>query len=141
MTLTDYSKLEQEIKDAPEPKILEAGKEVRARIISVNTGTSEKNDCNWYMPVFDVPNDPMVIEFKDFFWELDRTKLDQKSYARALYKFKNFATAFNIDLSRPFDWADDLVGKEGWLIVGVKKDDEYGDQNTVKKYVVSKAPF
>jgi len=32
MGLTDYSNLEQEIKDAPEPKILTAGTEVKARI-------------------------------------------------------------------------------------------------------------
>jgi hypothetical protein len=103
----------------------------------VRTGTSDKNDARWYTPVFDVPEDPMVIEFNDFFWDLnDRHKLDDKSFQRAVYKFKQFATAFGIDYSRPFSWEDDLVGLEGWLIVGIRKSDEYGEQNTVKKYVV-----
>ena len=138
MSLTDYSSIEQEIKDAPEPKILPAGTEVNFRIISVRTGVSDKNDCAWYQPVFDVPEDPMVIEFNDFFWELDREKLDQKQFARALNDFKNFANCIDLDYSRPFSWEDDLVGKTGWAIVGVKKDDTYGDGNTIKKYITKR---
>ena len=138
MSLTDYSDLEQEIKDAPEPKILAAGTEVNLRIISVRSGISDTNDCKWYQPVFDVPDDPMVMEFNDFFWELDREKLDPKKFARALNDFRNFAAAIDLDYSRPFSWEDDLVGKTGWAILGVKKDDTYGDGNTVKKYVTRK---
>lgn len=138
MALTDYSDLEQEITDAPEPKILPAGTEVEVRIISVRSGISDKNDCKWYQPVFDVPDDPMVIEFNDFFWELDREHLDPKQFARALNDFRNFAAAIDLDYSRPFSWEDDLTGKTGWAILGVKKDDTYGDGNTVKKYVTRK---
>ena len=136
MSLTDYSDLEQEIKDAPEPKILPVGSEVKARIISVRSGTSDKNDCVWYQPVFDVPDDPLVIEFNSFFWELDRDKLTDKQFTRGLSEFQKFATCFDIDYSRPFSWEDDLIGKEGWVILGVKKDDTYGDGNTVKKFII-----
>ena len=89
------------------------------------------------MPTFDVPADPMVIEFNDFFWELDQEKLDAKQFQRALYKFQRFAAAFGIDYSRPFAW-DDLVGKEGWIILGIQKDDEYGDKNRPTKYIAPK---
>jgi len=136
MSLVDYTDLEKEITDAPEPKVLPRGTEVKARIINVREGISDKNGARWYQPVFDVPDDPMVIEFNDFFWDLaDRDKLDPKQAQRALYQFKQFASAFGIDYSKPFSWTDDLVGLEGWLIVGVRKDDEYGDKNTVSKYV------
>lgn len=135
MSLTDYSSLENEIANAPEPTCLEAGVEVKARIIAVRTGISDKNDCKWYSVVFDVPDEPMAMEFNDFFWELDQSKLTPKDYARSIYKFKNFASAFDIDFSRPFDWEDDLVSKEGWMILGIKKSEEYGPQNTVKKYI------
>ena len=137
--LTDYSDLEKEIGDAPEPKILPRGTEVKARIISMREGISEKNGAQWYMHVFDVPTEPLALEFQDFFWDLaDRDKLDEKSKARALRKFKNFAGAFGLDYSKPFSWMDDLVGLEGWVILGVKKDDEYGDKNTISKYVAGK---
>ena len=142
MSLSDYSDLETEIADAEEPKVLPAGTEVKARIINVLTGISESerfNGCTWYQVLFDVPDNPMVIEFNDFFWDLDRELLDAKSYSRSLYQFQQFAAAFGIDYSKPFSWTDDLVGKEGWMIVGLGKDDpEYGRKNTVKKYVVPK---
>jgi hypothetical protein len=138
MSLTDYSDIEQEISDAPEPKMLPAGSEVEVRIIAVRSGISDKNDCKWYQPVFDVPEDPMVMEFNDFFWELDKTHLDPKAYARALNKFRNFAQAIDLDYSRPFSWEDDLISKTGWAILGVKKDDTYGDGNTIKKYMTKR---
>lgn len=142
MSLVDYSDLEKEIANAPEPKTLPRGAEVKARIIAVKSGVSDKertNGATWYQPVFDVPSDPMVSEFNAFFWDLaSKDKLDAKQVARNMNAFKNFAIAFGIDYSRPFSWEDDLIGKEGWLIVGVKKSDEYGDQNTVSKYVAGR---
>lgn len=137
--LTDYSNMEKEIADAEEPKMLPKGSEVKARIIAVRTGVSEKNDAKWFTPVFDVPSEPLAMEFSDFFWDLcDRDKLDAKAFARNLTKFKNFAAAFGLDYSKPFDLEDDLIGLEGWVILGVKKSDEYGDQNSVSKYMAGK---
>jgi len=138
--LTDYSDLESEIKDAPEPKLLTSGTEVKARIVIVNSGVSEKNDCTWYMPTFDVPDDPMVMMFSDFFWNLDKDLLEPKDYQQTLYKFKQFAEAFGLDYSRPFSWEDDLPGLSGWLIVGIQKDKtgQYPDKNSVRKYIAPK---
>ena len=137
--LTDYSDLEKEIDEAPEPITLPKGSEVKARIILVRSGISEKNGAAWYTPVFDVPKNPLVKEFNAFFWDLaDRSKLEEKQAQGALRDFKNFAQAFGIDYSKPFSWEDDLIGKEGWLIVGTKTSDEYGTQNTVSKYLVKR---
>ncbi len=137
--LTDYSDLEKEIEEAPEPKILPRSSEVKARIINVREGVSDKNGAQWYSVVFDVPSEPTALEFNDFFWDLkERDKLDEKNYFRALRKFKNFAAAFGIDYSKPFSWTDDLIGKQGWVILGIRKTDEYGDQNTVSKYIAGR---
>ena len=136
--LTDYSDIEQEIKDAPEPKVLPAGTEVKARIVSTNSGVSDGNDCTWHNVTMDVPEDPMIVEFRAFFWELDREKLTEKQFARSLNDFQKFSECFGLDYSRPFSWEDDLPGMEGWVILGYKKDDEYGDKNTVKKYITKK---
>lgn len=139
MSLTDYSSMENEIENAPEPKVLPNGSEVKARIIVVREGTSDKNGAHWYSVVFDVPSEPLAKEFNGFFWDLaDRDKLEEKSALSAMRGFKNFAEAFGIDYSKPFDWIEDLVGLEGWIILGVKKSDEYGDQNVVKKYLAKR---
>lgn len=135
--LADYSDLEKEINEAPEPITLPKGSEVKARIISVRSGISDKNGATWYQPVFDVPKQPLVKEFNAFFWDLaDRSKLEEKQAMNALRDFKNFAQAFGIDYSKPFSWEDDLIGLEGWVILGSKNSDEYGTQNTVQKYLM-----
>lgn len=141
MGLTDYSDLEKEVLNAPQPKMLPKGSEVKARIIGVNSGVSEKNGARWYTVRFDVPADPMVIEFNTFFWDLlEKPKIDPKQYARNLFTFQQFCLAFKVDLSKPFDWETDLIGKTGYLQVGVQHSDQYGDQNNVSKFVAGPGP-
>jgi len=136
MSMVDYSTMEEEIKNAPDPKILKKGTEVLVRIITVRSGISDKNDAQWYQPVYDVPNMPLVREFNGFFWDLsDKDKLTEKQAGNAIRDIRDFAKTFKIDLSKPFDWEEDLVSLEGWVEVGFKKDDEYGDGNTVRKYI------
>jgi len=136
MSLVDYSSMEKEIAEAPEPTIITKGTEVKARIIGVNSGVSEKNFATWYMPRFDVPAEPNSKEFNAFFWDLaDLSKLEPKQAAGALRDFKNFAACFGLDYSKPFDWEDSLFGLEGWIIVGVGKDTGFGIQNNVSKYL------
>lgn len=135
MALVDYSAMEGQIKEAPEPKVLAKGSEVKARIIAIRDGVSEKNGVHWYSPVFDVPEEPLAKEFSDFMWDLaDLDKLTEKQGAAALRRFRDFAKAFGIDFSRPFDW-EELVGLDGWVILGIQKDEKYGEQNTVSKYL------
>lgn len=149
MEISDYSELENEITNAPEPKTLEAGTEVKVRITSVFSKISDKNGVRWFMPVFDVPDDFLVEEFRGFFWDLkketangtygeDGMGLSVGQYAKNLRSFRDFAQCFNIDLSRPFSWEEDLNGKEGWVIVGLKIDPEYGEQNNIKTYIAGR---
>lgn len=133
---TDYSSMEKEIAEAPEPTLIAKGTEVKARIIGVNTGISEKNNAAWFSPRFDVPSEPLAREFNAFFWDLvDLAKLEPRDQANALRNFKNFAACFGLDYSKPFDLEEDLFGLEGWIIVGVGKDTGFGVQNTVSKYL------
>ena len=138
MALIDYSDMEQEIQNALEPTVLPKGTEVKVRIIQVRQGTSEKSGNDYLMPLYEVLGDgmEMVKEVSDFLWVLDKEALSTKEYARALDQFKKFAKCFGIDLSRPFDPEEDLVGLEGWIIVGLRKSDEYGEQNNVSKYIL-----
>jgi hypothetical protein len=138
MAIIDYSDMAEDIQNSQDPIILPKGSEVKVRIIQVRTGTSEKTDQDYFSPVFEVLGDgnEMVKELSDFHWILDPEKLDKKTFERSKNQFRKFATCFGLDLSRPFDVEDDLIGLEGWIIVGVKKSDEYGDQNTVSSYVL-----
>jgi hypothetical protein len=137
MSLVDYSSMEDEIKNAQAPKVLPDNTEAELRIIAVNSGVSEKNGCKYYQLVFDIPAEPMAKDFQGFFWDLidAQEKITDKQRERNKYEFENFRTAFGIDISKPFSWEDDLVGRTGRAILGIKRDSQYGDKNTVKKFV------
>ena len=146
MSLTDYSDLEKEIKDAPELQILPAKTEAKLRIVRVDSGVIDDESKNsygaeWHSVTYDVPQEVNCPMFNDFFWDLNsRDKIDPKQYAQALRQFRDFAEAFNIDYSRPFSWEDDLPGLEGWAVLKVVKDKsgEYPDKNGVSRYIVPK---
>jgi hypothetical protein len=137
MSLTDFSDYEKGITDAEAPKILPKGTIAKLRIILVRTGTSNKHsDAKWFQPVFDLPDDPMVVQFNDFMWfpgQQDKVEPDQ--FARNQYRLQTFVQAFGIDLSKPFDIENDWNGLTGYAILGFKQDSEYGDKNTISKYV------
>jgi len=140
MSLIDLSGKMDEIQNAQEPTIAKNGSEHKLRIISCRGGeATEKvsgNECTYISPVYEVPNEPLVKEFSSFLWIPDEGKLSPKAYARAMSDFNIFSKCFGLDLSKPFDYEDDLPGLTGWAILGTKKSDEYGEQNTIRKFVV-----
>lgn len=143
MSLTDYSNLEEEIKNAPEQQILPANTEVKLRIVRVDSGVIDDQNkksygAEWHSVLFDVPDEELCPMFNHFMWDLNsRDKIDPKQYQAALRDFRDFAGAFNLDYSRPFSWEDDLPGLEGWAVVKVVKDKtgEYPDKNAVKNFI------
>lgn len=130
--LTDYSDLEEEIMNAPEPIILPRGSEVKLRIINHAEGEGEFG--TWHNFTFDVPSEPFAKEIRKFINDpLQVQNAKEKIKQGVNRNFGYFVKCFDIDISR-FDW-DGLIGLEGWAILGVKKDDEYGDSNTISKFV------
>lgn len=146
MSLTDYSKLEKEIQEAPDMEILPARTEAKLRIVKVDSGVVDDEQktthgAEYHSITFDVPSEVNCPMFNHFMWDLNsRDKIDPKQYQAALRGFREFAEAFNIDYSRPFDWEEDLPGLEGWAILKVVKDKtgEYPDKNGVMKFITPK---
>jgi hypothetical protein len=136
--MLDLTDMLDEIENAQEPTTLKSGSEHKLRIISVRGGTAGVGDCEYISPVFEVPAEPLAKEFSTFLWIPDKERLSEKQYARALSDFKKFVKAFNIDISKPLDYEDDLPGHEGWAILGTKNSDEYGEQNTVRTFITGR---
>lgn len=136
-SMLDLTGLIDEIEDAPEPTVAKAGSEQKLRIVSVRTG-EDKNGCGYFMPVYEIPDMPMAKEFSHFMYVPDREKLSEKQFQRSLYAMKIFVKCFGIDISRPIDYEDDLPGLTGWAILGTRDSDEYGEQNTIRKYIAGK---
>ena len=133
MSLVDYSDLEQEIMDMPEPITLPRGSEVKLRIINHTEGEGEYGV--WHLLTFDIPSEPYAKEIRKFMSDpIGANNASEKIKQRVFNTFKYFVSCFKVDLGQPLDW-DTLIGLEGWCILGVKKDDEYGEQNTISKFV------
>lgn len=135
MALVDYSEYEEEIMNAPEPIVLPRGSEVKLRIVNHQEGEGDYG--TWHRLVFDIPSEPLAKEIGKFVSDPAQAKGAPENIKQKIFRgFGYFVKCFDIDISR-FDW-DNLIGLEGWAILGVKKDDEYGDQNTVSKFVAGK---
>lgn len=127
--------VDQNIADTPEPVVLPADSEVKLRIIAADYAHKEdKNNGNPYMMIrFEVCDDPLAKEIGKFF-ALPCANVDAKRNEGNKRSLKYLGEAFGVDFNRPFD-SDELVGLEGWAILGVETSEQYGDQNYVKRFV------
>lgn len=128
------------VDDAQEPKVMDNNSEVKVRILDVKTGTSEKGDLSGmdYLSVrLEVVGEPLAKDFNKFLWvpSKELESIDRKKFERARYEMKTFMQAFEIDPARPGDPEDDWAGLEAWAVLGVQESEEYGKQNSVKKFV------
>jgi hypothetical protein len=61
--------------------------------------------------------------------------MSPKERNKATLDIGNFSSAFGIDFSQQLDIKNDLVGKSGWVILGVGKDQDGNPVNKVRKYI------
>ena len=123
------------IDSTPELELMPAGSEVQARIITCRRA-EDKNGTPYLGPYFDVPDELNVAEFSDYI-PLPEDSAPEGENQKRKRKLQAFGEAFDIDWSGDVD-LDGLGGSLGYVILGVKKSDEYGDQNNVRKYLGGK---
>ena len=125
---------EWELDDSHEPTTLKDGAEVVLRIIEVTRGTSKFTNATQYTVRFEVPTEPFSKDITEWFDEPTRG-MDAKRLNEARQKMKNFMDCFGIDRTRPSDPTEDWVGCEGWCILSLRANEQYGDQNRISKFV------
>lgn len=124
--------LDMNFDDVVEPTVAPADSEYKLRIVDVKEGTNKNGDA-YLMPRFEILE---VVGAKDFtkYLGLPSSSMDAKKMNNAKYALKVFLDAFKLEYaSDPADW----VGAEGWAILGVENNEQYGDQNFIKKFVQS----
>lgn len=126
-----------DLENAPEPSVLDAGTEAKLRIMEVRKG-EDKNGHDYILPRFEVVDEPTAMDFTQFMYVPDKDWMDEKRLIRAKDSLRKFLLAFEVDLSMKIDLENDLDGREGWAILGVSRDDEYGDKNTIRKFIAPK---
>jgi len=120
------------IGDTPEPVVVEGDSEYKLRIVACNMDTN-KNDMPYILPRFEIVDEPLSKEFTRYLALPHKDMTDKKLNSTKLM-LKRFFEAFGIDPNSPID-VEDLVGLEGWAILGVENSEQYGDQNYIKRFV------
>lgn len=128
--MTDF--VDINLDDTVEPYVIEAGKEVKLRIVKLEKRMN-KNEEPFLFPRFEVDGEVAAKEFTKYLpLPLDsdspKDKNSKKAAIKAFYECFGISTSGSVGL-------EDQVGKTGWAILGVSEDPEYGEQNYVKKFV------
>lgn len=119
----------------PELTVLEDG-EHKLRILSCEVKNSKKGDPMVALR-FDDPSEPNAKDFNHFIM-LPASGDDEKKKNNKLRQLKEFCDCFSIERSaRGIDLNEsEVVGLEGWALVGTENTPEYGDQNKVRRFIV-----
>jgi len=130
MAIVDLSA--HNVEDAQDPIAMAAG-EYKLRLIECDGLRENAAGNDYVLPRFEVVGEPLAKDFT-YYLPLPAEEYDEKRTAKVLAGIKNFCLCFGID-TNSFD-TDELQGLEGWAILGVSDDEQYGEQNYIKKFVI-----
>lgn len=121
------------LSDTFEPTVHPDGEEAELRIVSFMKN-NDKNGNAFVMPFYEIVEDAYSKEFGDYL-PLPSEAMSPKEKNAATLKLSGFSEAFGIDFSSQLDVKNDIVGKTGWAILGVGKDQDGNPTNKIRKYV------
>lgn len=127
--------LDIDLESVPEMTTLDADTEVELRVESFKRGVSKKGE-NYIMFWFEVPSDPTIKSFSHYFG-LGSPEDSEKQRFEKLNDFREFGEALGLDMTGRID-LEDFRGQTIAAIVGVQTSDQYGTQNTIKRFIGSK---
>ena len=127
MTLLDV-----DVNDAQEPKVVPGDEEYELRILDV-TIDNDKNGEPYMLPRFEVVDEPLAKDFTKFY-RLPHQGLDEKQMNRAKWQIKILLETFSLPTSGSLP-VEDMKGCTGWAILGVEENEQWGEQNYIKKLV------
>ena len=132
--MSEETFLDVDTSGAKEPAAVSAG-EYQVQIVEGIMGV-DKNDHNYFLPRFEILNEPYSKEFTKFFG-LPHEEKSEKQKNSDKFALDSFKTCFGIKKQK-FSM-DDIAGLTGWVILGLGKEDpEYGVQNYIKKFILPK---
>lgn len=116
--------------DTHDEVILEEGREVLLRVISVDAGVGPKGD---YKRIgYEVTDEPFAKAIYNII-SMPNQNDDARKRNKKNIRLRDFMIAHELDTTRRFSWSD-LVGVEVWAVLGVERSEQYGDKNSIQKY-------
>lgn len=124
-----------EIADVAEPSVVRTEEECKVRITDVKFADNKNNEP-YALVRFAFTEHEDTKTFTKYFG-IPNPAMDPDKRNNALRSLKYFYEAFDIDYSSGEVGLDELVGAEGWAMVGVdeQEDTDYGPQNYVKRFI------
>lgn len=129
------SLLDIDVGDAQEPKVVPADEEYELRIIDAKTDVN-KDGNPYLLPRLEVVGEPLAKDFTKYIG-LPHEEMDAKQLNRAKWALKNYLECFGLPTSGQLV-VGDMVGSTGWGILGVEDNEQYGEQNFIKKFIARK---
>lgn len=125
--------LPDDLENSAEPFAVEPDEEYQIRIVDVKFGTN-KNNFPYMLPRFEIVGEPLSKEFTHYMG-LPCSEMSEKQKAKSSYQLKVFCQCFQLPTSGALE-AEEMVGETGYAILGRKDDEEFGEQNYIKKLLV-----
>jgi hypothetical protein len=125
--------LDENLEDVYEPKVSDDDTEAHLRIVSAVLGAKKDDaDAKRIEVTFTDPSDP---EFKDFtkYFSLVENSDPKKANTQKKVR-RDFYACFGIDFSRGGVDIDEMIGHEGWVVLGLDDDPEFGRKNFIKRF-------
>lgn len=118
----------------PEQHALPAG-EARLRGVSLEKRKQkpEKGNGEFLMAIFEPVDDPNG-KLINHVMMLPKDDDDERTTNQKLRRIRDFRQAFGLGIIGPLNFVD-FEGALGWAILTVEEDDQYGEQNRIKKFV------
>jgi hypothetical protein len=107
--------------DVQEPYAVKPNEEYKLRIVDICIDY-DKNGNPYLLPRFEIVDEPYAKEFTKFF-RLPCTDMTPKELNNCKFALKRFFEAFEIPTSGGTIDTDDIIGLEGWAILGIEEDD------------------
>lgn len=128
------------LNDVVEPHTVPGGEEYRIRIVDIKKDENgelplNKNGNRYILPTFEIPDEVGAQNFTTYIG-LPSNDMSEKDKNNTKYRIKQFLQCFGFDT--PPDDPVELIGAEGYAILGEKSDPEYGDQNTIRRFLTQR---
>lgn len=117
--------------DVVEPKAVAEG-EYELRVVEVKQDNN-KNGEPYILPRFEIVGE-VGTKSVTRYMALPIASMDEERRNKAKLGLKRFFEAIQIDASSGVD-LDTLVGESCWAMLGLEEDEEYGEQNFIRRFV------
>lgn len=127
--------LDVETEGAPEFTSLPDGTEVQLRLLNAEIKNSKAGDPMLAIR-YDVPEYPYAKDINHFIM-LPNNDDDAKRKAQKQNRLKDWKAAHDLPPTGPIS-IDDMEGAKAWAILGEEDSQDFGKQNRIKRFVISR---